>query len=81
MTIDMMECQHTIMHLPFVNLGAESQPNSFDTRRFETLCLQHTLVRVSLILQNPRISRLSTLPNNVLPMKLDSPSTLKSGSI
>ena len=27
------------MHLPFVNLGAKSQPNSFDVHRFETLCL------------------------------------------
>ena len=32
-----------IMHLLFVNLGAKSQPNSFDGHRFETLCLQHTL--------------------------------------
>ena len=39
------------MHLPFVNLGAKSQANSFDAHRFETLCLQHTLGRLSLILQ------------------------------
>ena len=45
------------MHLPFVNLGVKSQPNSFDAHRFETLCLQHTLDRLSLILQNPRLSR------------------------
>ena len=42
--------------IPFVNLGAKSQPNSFDAHRFETLCLQHTLDRLSLILQNPRLS-------------------------
>ena len=42
------------MHLPFVNLGAKSQPNSCDVHPFETLCLQHTLARLSLILQNPR---------------------------
>ena len=39
------------MHLPFVNLGAKSQPNTFDDYRFETLCLQQTLARLSLILQ------------------------------
>ena len=40
------------MHLPFVNLGAKSQPNTFDDHRFAALCLQHTLARFSLILQN-----------------------------
>ena len=44
------------MHLPFVNLGAKSQPNNFDDHRFETLCLQHTLARLSLILQNLGLS-------------------------
>ena len=33
-------------------------PNSFDTYRFETLCLQDTLARLSLIFQNLRLSRL-----------------------
>ena len=42
--------QHTTMHLPFVNLGAKFQPNSFDVHRVETLHLQHTLARLSLIL-------------------------------
>ena len=41
------------MQLPFVNLGAKCQPNSFDAHRFETLFLQLTLDRFSLILQNP----------------------------
>ena len=40
------------MDLTFVNLGAKSQPNSFDGHCFETLCLQHTLARLSLIIQN-----------------------------
>ena len=44
------------MHLPFVNLGAKSQRNSFDAHRFEALYLQHTLDVLSLILQNPRLS-------------------------
>ena len=48
------------MHIPFVNFGAKSQPDSFDTHCVEILCLQHTLA--SLILQNPRLSRLSTFP-------------------
>ena len=38
------------MHLPFVNLGAKSQPNSFDGHRFETICLQHTSARLILFL-------------------------------
>ena len=54
--------QHTILHLPFVKLGAKFQPNSFDAQGIETLCLQHTLARLSLILRKPRLSRLSTLP-------------------
>ena len=44
------------MHLPFVDLGAKSQPNSFDGDRFETLRLQHTLAGLSLILQNLGLS-------------------------
>ena len=52
----MAKCKHTIMHLPFVNLGAKSQPNSFDGHRFGTLCLQHTLARLSLILLSPRLA-------------------------
>ena len=39
-----------------LTLGVKSQANSFDGHRFETLCLQHTLDRLSLILQNPRLS-------------------------
>ena len=46
--------QKAIMHLPFVNLGAKFQPNSFDAHRAEALCLQHTLARLSLILREPR---------------------------
>ena len=42
----------------FFNLGAKSQPNTFDDHRFETLCLQHTLARLLLILQNLGLSRL-----------------------
>ena len=45
--------QHGIMHLPFVNLVAKFQPNSFDSHRIEALCLQHTLARLSLILHKP----------------------------
>ena len=64
------------MHIPFVNLGATFQPDSFDAQRVETLCLQHTLARLSLILRKPRLSRLPTLS----PIKLDSLSSLKSSS-
>ena len=39
----------TIMHLAFVNLGANFQFSSFDVHRAETLCLQHTLARLLLI--------------------------------
>ena len=46
-----VKSQHTIMHLPFVNLGAKFQPNRVDAHRFETFCLQNTLVRLSLTLQ------------------------------
>ena len=46
------------MHLRFVNLGAKSQPNNFDASHFETLCLQHTLASLALIVQNPRLSSL-----------------------
>ena len=65
------KCQHTIMHLHFVNFCAKSQPDSFDTHRVETLCLQHTLARLSLILQNPRLSKLQILPSYITLMKLD----------
>ena len=41
------------MHLSFVNLGAKSQANSFDALRFETLCLQHTLDKLPLVLDYP----------------------------
>ena len=41
-----------IRHLPFFDLGAKSQPNSLDGHCFGTLCLQHTLDRLSLICQN-----------------------------
>ena len=56
------------MHLPFVNLGAKSQPNNFDDHRLETLCPQHTSDRLSLILQNPR---LFSAILDVSPMALD----------
>ena len=56
-TTHMAKRWHPIMHLPFVNLGAKSQSNSFDAYHFETLCLQHTSARLLLILQNPRLSR------------------------
>ena len=68
------------MHLPFVKLGAKLQPNSTDAHRIETLCLQHTLARLSLVALKPGLSRLSTLPCYVSPMKLDSPSSLKFSS-
>ena len=66
--------------LPFVNFGAKFQPNSFNVHRIETLCLQHTLARFSLILRKPRLSSLSTLPCYVSLIKLDSTSSLKSSS-
>ena len=34
-TTHMAECYHTIMHLPFVNLGAKSQPNSSNAHRLK----------------------------------------------
>ena len=71
------KCQHTIMHLHFVDIGAKFQPYSVDAHRVETLCLQHTLDRLSLILPKLGLFRLSTLPYYVTPMKLDSPSSLK----
>ena len=41
------------MYLPFVNLGAESLPDSFDAHGVETLC---DIVAILLLtLQNPRI--------------------------
>ena len=66
------------MRLPFANLGAKFHPDSFNVHRIETLCLQHTLVRLLLILCEPRLSRLTTLPCYVPPMKPDSSSSLKS---
>ena len=64
------------MHLPFANLGSKFQSDSFEV---ETLYLQHTFARVSLILRKPRLSIL-TLPCYVSPMKLDSPSSIKCSS-
>ena len=75
------KCYHRIMHLPFVNLGAKSQPDSFDTHCVETLCLQHALARLSLILKNPRLFISSALPCYVSPMKLDCLLSLKSKHI
>ena len=63
------------MHLPFVNLGAKSQPNSFDGHRFGTLCLQDTLARISLILQNLVLSSTCHRWNQI-----DSPSPSESCS-
>ena len=57
-----VKSQHTIMHLPFVNLGAKLQPNKVDAHCFETLRLQHTLVWLNYISNKPRRSRLLTLP-------------------
>ena len=54
--------QHTIMHLPFVNLGAKFQPDRVDAHPVETLCLQHILARLWLILCKLRLSRFSALP-------------------
>ena len=68
--------QHKIMHLPFAKLGGKFHPDSFNAHRVETLCLQHTLVRLSLILGESLLSRLSTLTCYVSPMKLDSYSSL-----
>ena len=53
-----VKSQNTIMHLPFVNLGAMFQPNRVDAHPVKTLCLQHTLARLSLILRELRLSRL-----------------------
>ena len=61
---------------PWCNVSADS----FDAHPIEALCSQHTLARLSLILRKPRLSRLSTLPCYVSPMKLDSLSSLKSSS-
>ena len=69
-----------IIHLPFVNLGAKFQPNSFDAHPIEAFCLQHILARLSLILHKPQLFRLSTLPCYVSPMKLDGLSYFKSSS-
>ena len=45
--------KNTTMHLPFVNLGAKFQPDTFDAHRVETLYLQYTLAGLSLILHKP----------------------------
>ena len=65
------------MHLPFLNFGAKSQPNSLHTHLVETLYLQHTLARLSLNFQNPRLSRLTTLPCYMSPIEPDCPLSLK----
>ena len=31
--------QHMMIHLPIVNFGAKSKPNSFDAHRIKALCL------------------------------------------
>ena len=39
--------------IPFVNLSVKLHPDSFDAYRVETLCLQHTLARLSMIFRKP----------------------------
>ena len=65
---------------PLLTLVQSFSPTALMPIVLKHFVLQHTLARLSLILHKPRLSRLSALPCYVSPIKLDSPSSLKSSS-